>query len=490
MKFWLLETTMEDGKFKPKAFISYSWSSQEHQDKIRGWAERLISDGIEVVLDLYDLKEGQDKYVFMERMVTDESVTHVLVFSDKKYAEKADSRKSGVGTESQIISKEVYDQVSQTKFIPIICESMKDGSPYLPTFLKNRKWINFSSLELVNENWEILIRTLYGKPIHEKPRLGNPPAYITDNTSMHPSLIKAKFQTFKQVISEGKKGKSLYRKEFINACINQVDIIRDRERPQVENIGEKILEDSRQLIHIRDSIIDWVLFESEVDPSEEFSDALIGLIENLWDLRTRSSKIEQWRDAWHKAQSQAIYEIFLYIVAALMKTSSYTDLHNIFKTHYILPKNDSFGDEKFAKFDNFYATLEILNEFIAPHGKRFLSPSAELIKRQANRNDITFHDIIQADLLILLMAFITPGTHWYPQLFYYAEYYQEFSFFIRASRHTDFMKLALITEIEDVNVLREKVIQGIERLQVETWYGLHFINFWSCMNMDKMDKIT
>ena len=85
---------------------------------MREWVDRLLSDGVDVILDIYDLQEGQDKNAFMERMVTDPNVTHVLVICDKGYAEKADARKQGVGTESQIISQEVYDQVEQTKFIP------------------------------------------------------------------------------------------------------------------------------------------------------------------------------------------------------------------------------------------------------------------------------------------------------------------------------------------------------------------------------------
>ena len=91
---------------KPRAFVSYSWSSPGHQARIRLWAEQLVNDGVDIVLDVWDLKEGDDKYAFMEKMVTDESVTHVLVFSDSEYAAKADARKAGVGTESQIISPE------------------------------------------------------------------------------------------------------------------------------------------------------------------------------------------------------------------------------------------------------------------------------------------------------------------------------------------------------------------------------------------------
>jgi SEFIR domain len=122
----------------PKVFISYSWTSPGHQATVKQWAERLLADGVEVVLDIFDLKEGHDKYAFMEQMVTDSTVTHVLVMCDKAYAEKADARKAGVGTETQIISKEVYDKVSQSKFIPIACELDEKGNWYLPTFLKSR----------------------------------------------------------------------------------------------------------------------------------------------------------------------------------------------------------------------------------------------------------------------------------------------------------------------------------------------------------------
>jgi hypothetical protein len=42
-------------------------------------------------------------YAFMERMVVDKSVTHVLIFCDSEYASRADARRAGVGTESQFL---------------------------------------------------------------------------------------------------------------------------------------------------------------------------------------------------------------------------------------------------------------------------------------------------------------------------------------------------------------------------------------------------
>lgn len=145
---------------QPRAFVSYSWSSQEHQERVRAWADRLMGDGVDVVLDVYDLKEGSDKYAFMERMVTDSTVSHVLVFCDREYARKADDRSAGVGVESQIISKEIYDKVEQSKFIPIVCEFNESGEAFLPAFVKSRIWLDFSTEEKANASWERLIRLL------------------------------------------------------------------------------------------------------------------------------------------------------------------------------------------------------------------------------------------------------------------------------------------------------------------------------------------
>ena len=60
----------------PKIFISYSWSSDA---LVLELAQRLVSHGVDVVLDKWDLKEGQDKYAFMERCVNAVSYTHLTL---------------------------------------------------------------------------------------------------------------------------------------------------------------------------------------------------------------------------------------------------------------------------------------------------------------------------------------------------------------------------------------------------------------------------
>ena len=128
----------------PKIFISYSWESENTKNMTIELAEALLRHGIDVVLDIWDLKPGQDMYAFMERSVKDEEIDRVLMICDKSYAKKADSRKGGVGAETTVISYEVYNDTQQEKFIPIIIEVDDDEKPFLPAYLKSKMYINLS----------------------------------------------------------------------------------------------------------------------------------------------------------------------------------------------------------------------------------------------------------------------------------------------------------------------------------------------------------
>jgi hypothetical protein len=472
----------------PKVFISYSWSSEEHQLLVKNWAEQLIADGIDVILDLFDLKEGHDKYAFMERMVTDPSVTHVLVFSDKQYSEKADARRAGVGTESQIISKNVYEKVDQSKFIPIVCELSEGGKAYLPTFLQSRIWIDFSSPESANKNWEQLIRLLYGKPQHEKPQIGKPPRYITESNNAPSDPAISKFNAFRQALLQGKPGLSIYRKDFLEACISYADVFRIRNRPDLNTLGQKILEDCGKLKKTRDHITDWILLESSASPSDEFTASILDFLEHLIELKSRPPEITSWNDAWFDAHALFAYETFLYIVAALIKTSSFRTLHEIYTSHYLRPQSERHSDQPFEQFDTFYGYSDVIHSALSGGDQRYYSASAELINRQADRDDFPFPSIIEAELLTYLMTLITPNTRWYPGTLHYSSYARDFPLFLRATQHKHFANLATVTGISDAEALRKKVKEGLERVR-NTSQGRFDRSFWAVLNMDKLDSI-
>src|SRR4051794_16906654 len=100
-----------------KAFISYSWSSPDHEAWVLKLATELRESGVDAQLDKWHLREGHDAIQFMESMVVDPDIKKVIIVSDKKYVEKSDSRTAGVGTEAQIISPQIYASTTQSKFV-------------------------------------------------------------------------------------------------------------------------------------------------------------------------------------------------------------------------------------------------------------------------------------------------------------------------------------------------------------------------------------
>jgi hypothetical protein len=148
------------------------------------------------------------------------------------------------------------------------------------------------------------------------------------------------------------------------------------------------------------------------------------------------------------------------------------------------------GPDGFDTFHAFYGYSNTLQAVLAPEGKKLHSPAAELIKRQADRQDLPLSAVVEAELLVLMMAFILPDGSWYPQTLHYASRGRAFPFFLRAAQHRSFLKLATVTGIDDADELRAAVKEGHAKLQVDRW-----MDFWmdrsfsSSMNLDALDTL-
>jgi len=200
-------------KGNPKVFISYSWSNSE---KVIELAERLMANGVEIILDKWDLKEGQDKYAFMEQSVNDTTIDKILIICDKVYTEKANSREGGIGDETIIISPEIYGKMKQEKFIPVIFEKDSNGKPYCPTYIKSRIYIDLSIEDDYEKNYDMLLRNLHNKPLYSKPALGTIPEWL-ENEKIDFSPIR---DSIKQI--RGHTGENDKKVNFlIRKCISE-----------------------------------------------------------------------------------------------------------------------------------------------------------------------------------------------------------------------------------------------------------------------------
>ena len=154
----------------PKVFISYSHDSQNHKKWILDFATRLRQNGIDAIIDQWELKPGDDLPSFMERNLKDADFT--LMICTDKYVEKANEGSGGVGYEKMIITSELLSNIDNNKIIPIIKQY---GTHSVPTFLKTKKYIDFSKDKSYEYSFDDLLRTLHQSPLFKKPDIGNNP---------------------------------------------------------------------------------------------------------------------------------------------------------------------------------------------------------------------------------------------------------------------------------------------------------------------------
>src|SRR5450830_1430960 len=476
---------------QPKVFISYSWSSPEHQELVKSWADRLLEDGIDVVLDIYDLKEGHNKYVFMESMVLDETISHVLLICDKQYSVKADAKVAGVGTESQIISKQVYEKVKQTKFIPIVCEYDESGKAYTPLFISSAIYINFSSLEAVNENWESLIRLLHGKPLHRKPAIGRPPNYITADASTSLTPSATRFNSLKQAVLQYKPGIPGSREDFLTACYEFVDSVRVRKQPDPNTFAEQILSDCGRLKEVRDQLVDWIVLEAVRSDENSFGELILKLLEKVIALKSKPEELSSWNEDWFDALNLFAYELFIYIVAALIKIEKIIILKMIFEAQFLLPKSERERGRKFCGFTTFWTYSTTIGSVLKPPGGgTYKSPAGELIKRQSDRQDVPFTSLKEAELLIVLASLVIPSSRpWYPQTFFYSGFHEEYEFFLRATQRKHFLKLQIILGGKTLEEMQAAVRNNSNSFPSEFSILSENGPFWNALNLSGMNTL-
>jgi hypothetical protein len=153
----------------PRVFISYSHESNEHKNWVLRLASDLRKQGVDAILDVWDLKLGEDVARFMEHLA---SVDRVVIVCSEQYARKAAAGKGGVGYETMLVTAEILQDRGVVRFIPIL---RNNPSKTLPPFLRTRMWIDFELDEDYSTRLEELVRALHDAPAISKPPLGRNP---------------------------------------------------------------------------------------------------------------------------------------------------------------------------------------------------------------------------------------------------------------------------------------------------------------------------
>lgn len=434
----------------PKVFVSYSWTTPDHEEWVLELANELMRNGVHVILDKWDIREGNDVAVFMEQIVRNGDIVKVIMVCDRGYVEKANARTGGVGVEAQIITSEIYSSSSQSKFVAVVAERNDDGSPFLPIFYSKRKYIDLSAAERYDREFETLIRWIFDRPLYVRPELGSPPDFVgyesegvrgTSGLSRRASVA----------IRSGKHDAIILVEEYFKKLVENISLLMpDKKYAEIDEEIHRLILNS---VGIRSEYIGILADLARcVDDSKLFS-ITYKFLESLLNIKSvyGNGSAEAERDAI----KFLAHELFLITIAQLIRHEKFAVVSRLLSaTFYISPKfNANLSTVTFVEFREFLESIRQRNSRL---GLRKLSLHAVLLQERATPS-LPFIDIMQADFICFVKSSIeNPDSYitWWPEtLLYAARMHAPFEIFARAISASYLNNVMLVFGINNLSII-------------------------------------
>jgi TIR domain len=418
----------------PKLFISYSWSNPDHQAWVIDLATELMGAGTNVILDKWDLREGQDAYAFMEQMVTDASIKKVILICDQSYATKADSRNGGVGAEAQIITPEIYKSQDQSKFVAVIRERDGNGNPYTPIYYSSRIYIDLSDASTYAENFERLLRWIHDQPLHKKPEIGAKPAFLTETKDTVHIATAAVARRAIDAIKNGRDYAVPALTDYFILAAKEFEKFRITEAEDIP-FDESVVRSIEDFTPFRNEIVSIFLTVAVYQDNDETRNAVHRFFESLVPYLDKAPTVSSWNDTDFDNFRFFIQELFLYWVAAQIKHERFEAIASLLAQEFYVKSQAQYGLPvmmPFTIFNSHNKSLGIRNQRLQ---LRRFSLSADLMKERCKSVGVEFDQLMTADFILYIRSRMDSSydRNWFPDtLVFVGHYSRQFEIFARS----------------------------------------------------------
>lgn len=443
----------------PRAFISYAWTSPTHESWVLQLSTRLREDGVDVILDKWDLKPGHDAHVFMEQMVRDPKVTKVIMVCDRNYTDKANERAGGVGIESQIISPELYASAAQDKYAAVITETDDDGKALVPIFYTGRVYVDFANSDDYEPAYDTLLRWILDKPLHVKPELGEIPEHIAQPPTIA-SATASSLRRAEEAIKHGSKTAGALVREFsgIFVCeLKEKGALVSTDGVWEEQVFFSITRTRPYIAQFQNVIRTTARFS---EGSDVFDELLNGL-ESAGVLMFRPPGVSQWTEQSFDNYRMPLWELFLTMTAILIKERRFDLVLRAVKKAYLIPNKDE-TDRATCDYTTFFHSNPTLRQRSLRLGFDRTSAEADLLLEHYKSGELSIQDIMQADFILFLrsVGVSTQYSRWYPMTLVFAQSHPPFELFARAESQEYFVKISALLGVSTVDEFKG-VLTGI-----------------------------
>jgi len=442
---------------QPKLFISYSWTTPTHEQWVEDLAQRLEEDDVDVIIDKWVLREGHDAHAFMEQMVTDPEITKVIMICDVAYVEKANSRASGVGTETQIITGELYGNTTQDKFVAVIAEKDAEDRAPVPAYYKSRIYIDLSDAGRFEEEYDRLIRWVYNQPLHVKRR-GKKSAFLTETSGARVGNRSAMMRALDQ-LRNGKPTASASLAEYLSSIAEDFERLRLTKEKGVE-FDDQVVQSIESFLPTRDELLTVIQAVARYQPSDENLQKIHRFFEALLKYYFPPPDVMQWSDTDFDNFVFITYELFLHTLAIFIEAEQFDQARYLIATDFYVGRNHRFGNEPMVDSSFVDGQLKSLEHRNSRLKLRRESIQADLLRDRSKSGAVRFESLAQADIVLYLYFKRKPDCWWYPlTAIFLGMSRSALPVFARANSKKYFNRLRVLLGFETADQMREWIRQ-------------------------------
>jgi hypothetical protein len=383
-------------------------------------AEELLSQGIEVIFDKWDLRTGHDAFAFMEQMVTDPSVTKVLLICDKKYADKSNARAGGAGTEAQIITPEIYAKKAQDKYAAVVRERDSNGHPYLPVYYQGRIFIDLSEDSIYAQEFEKLVRWAWDKPVNVKPPVGRPPSFVTIDPTTIKMATSVSFRRAIDAIRNSRANAVPATVEYLDTVISEMDVFRIAAAQEtIETFDDIIVKSIGDFTPYKNELVELFMAIASYHPDQEMLESLHRFFERLMPLTRTPENVSYSFEVDCDNTKFIAHELFLNCIGSFIRFERFAQASFLIETeYYCIDRSSNDVMHTYSFFRYHLRSFEHRNNRLKLNN---LSLRAKLLKERASASGLDFKYMMVADFVLYMRSNLadTWSAWWYPETLIY-----------------------------------------------------------------------
>jgi hypothetical protein len=337
-----------------------------------------------------------------------------------------------------------------------------------------------SSPEQEVENYEKLLRAIYDRPIHERPRLGNPPAHLFEER-VSPSRTAGRLQVIRGILSAGRPLPPGVLEDYFEEFLEALETVRISNPAEEEPpIDEKVLSSITNFLPYRDEFIDVTILLGRYLADASAFEQVASFFERAARLTEPPHNTSHWYDFWYDNYRFLIWELFLYWIAGLIHSRRYDVAASFLARRYYVTTRQMSGLKTYGFFQNRLQTLEDFRK--QRLGLRYISVTAAIFRDRASHKMLTMAKMMETDMVLFIRSLMDAAedrtvSSWHPKTVIFAGYGQSMELFERAASRTQAVAVATLLGQPSPEALRERLLALMTEQSHQQLFG-HMAVHW------------